>query len=217
MQGVVSLKEEIFLRKPFNVVRGNHVPCLDGIEEGYSIRKYNNQYQLTINVSAENIDNVFRKLCASVRSPGFLLLEHGTNAKIEDELRKSDNDPFHKDVYYLDGLEHEYFFQIYDQYKELLINDGEINFGFGSHVTMDEIFVGPYKIFTVFTDDIDKYFNTLSDLGIYQKDELKTVWDNITPESPGSRMTIKHNGIDIYKMVKLLTETGLYLAERRED
>jgi hypothetical protein len=105
---------------------------------------------MIINVSAENIDNVFKSLCARVRSPGLLLLEHGTNAENENELRKSDTDLFHKDVFYLDGLEHKYFFELFDQYKELLINDGEINFGLGAHIGVDEIFVGPYKIFTIF-------------------------------------------------------------------
>lgn len=205
------------MRKVFRVVRGNHVSCLDGIEEGYIISKYNDQYRVTINVSAENIDNVFRCLCSKVRTPGFLLLEHGTNAKIEKELRRSDSDPFHKDVYYLDGLEYESFLQLYGKYKELLINDGEINFGFGAHVGVDEVFVGPYKIFTIFTDDVDKYLNTLFSIGIPRKDELKTVWENLTHESPGGRATVEHNGIDIYKMVELLASSGLYLAERREE
>lgn len=205
------------MRKPFRIVKGNHVPCLEGIEEGYSIRKNKEFYQLTINVSAENIDSVFRSLCIKVRTPGFLLLEHGTNAKIEEQLRKSDMDPFHKDVYYLDGLDHASFFQLYDQYKELFINDGEINYGFGSHTGIDEVYIGPYKIFTIFTDEVEKYFSALLDVGIPRVDELKTVWQNFTETAPGGRMTIKHNGIDIYNMVELLTEKGLYLGERRED
>lgn len=198
-------------------MKGNHVPCLEGIEEGYTVRKNKEFYQLIINVSAENIDRVFRSLCMRIRTPGFLLLEHGTNTKIEEQLRKSDTDPFHKDVYYLDRLEHASFFQLYDKYKELLINDGEINYGFGSHTGMDEVYIGPYKIFTIFTDEVEKYFEVLSDVGIPKVEELKTVWQNFTKDAPGGRMTIKHNGIDIYKMVELLTEMGLYLGERRED
>ena len=61
-----------------------------------------------------------------------------------------------------------------------------------------------------FTDDIGKYFNTLFNLGISRKDELKTVWDNLTQVSPGIRMIIEHNGVDIYKMIELLKEKGLY-------
>lgn len=60
----------------YKVVKGNHVSCLDGIEESYSVRKINEYFQLTINVSAGNIDNVFSTLCTKVKTPAFLVLEH---------------------------------------------------------------------------------------------------------------------------------------------
>lgn len=203
--------------KPFSVVRGNHVPNLEGIVEGFSISSSNDFYQITINVSAENIDNVFQSLCEKVEKPGFLLIEHGTNANIEKQLRKSESDPFHKDVYYLDGLNGESFLDLYNEYKQLLIHDGMINFGFGSHIGMDEIFVGPYKIFTVFTDKVERYIEVLSGLGFIKIENIKTVWENFSETSPGSKMTIKNTGIDIYEMVERLTKKGLYLAENRED
>ncbi|MHC4401329.1 MAG: hypothetical protein ACYTG0_16780 [Planctomycetota bacterium] len=58
----------------------------------------------TVNVSAENIHDAFCRLASEVNEPAFLLLETGTHRDIEQELRKNDTDPFHKDVYYLDGL-----------------------------------------------------------------------------------------------------------------
>ena len=103
------------------------------------------------------------------------------------------------------------------RYKELLVHDGMINFGFGSHHGMDEIYVGKYKIFTIYTDEVQKYYDTLSLLGIPRVEELKTVWNNISEITPGRRSRIIHNGMDIYQMVELLTEKGLYFAERRED
>lgn len=205
------------MEKTFNVVKGNYIPNLDGIMEGYSIIQNDSLFQITVNVSAENIGNVFRRLCEKVKTPGFLLFEHGTNATIEKQLRKSDSDPFHKDVYYLDGLDWEVFLNLYNEYNELLINDGEINFGFGSHMGTDEVFVGPFKIFTIFTEELEKYIDVLSDLGFERLEDIRTVWDNFSESTPGSRNIIKHNGIDIYDMIELLTQRGLYLAERRED
>ena len=205
------------MKKTFTVVQGNHIPNLEGIMEGYSITQNNDFYQITINVSAENIDSVFKSLCKKVKTPGFLLLEHGTNENIEKQLRKSDLDPFHKDVYYLNGLDWESFLNLYIEFRELLVNDGEINFGYGSHTGVDEVFVGPYKIFTIFTEEVEKYIEVLSDLGFERVVDIKTVWNNFSEETPGGRMIIKHNSIDIYEMVELLTKKGLYLAERRED
>ena len=205
------------MKKPFTVVQGNYVSNLEGITEGYSITQNNGSYQVIINVSSENIDNIFQSLCKKVETPGFLLLEHGTNENIEKQLRKSDSDPFHKDVYYLDGLNWESFLNIYIEFRELLINDGEINFGFGSHNGMDEVFIGPYKIFTIFTHEVEKYIEVLSYLGFEKYEAIKTVWDNFIDSTPGERMIIKHNGNDIYEMIEMLTKKGLYFAERRED
>ncbi len=205
------------MNKPFNVVKGCHVTCLDGIEEGYIVRKINEYYQLSINVSAENIDDVFSALCTKINTPAFLVLEHGTNAAIEESLRECETDPFHKDIYYLDGLKTESFLQLYDQYKELLINDGFINYGYGSHKSTDEVFVGPYKIFTLYTNEIDKYIDTLIELSIPRVEVLKTVWDNVSIDTPASRMSVKYNEKDIYNMIEELTKTGLYFAQRQED
>ena len=113
----------------FKLATGVRVPDLNGIHEGYCIVKQQNYSVVTINVSAENIDPVFRSLCEKVRTPGFLLLEHGSRRDIEDELRKNDNDSLHKDVFYLDGLQYDIFLKLYEKYKELLVNDGMIRFG----------------------------------------------------------------------------------------
>ncbi|QNU68305.1 hypothetical protein EHE19_007835 [Ruminiclostridium herbifermentans] len=206
-----------FLKDGFNLVEGVHVSNLDGINEEYAIEEYENIFRITINVSAENIDSVFRELCARVRTPGFLMLEHGTNQNIEKQLRKSDTDPMHIDVFYLDGLESTAFFALYNQYNKLLVNDGVISFGFGSHICTDEVYVGPYKIFTIFTNETEKYIDVLKKYNIPQVHRVKTIWNNFSEESPGSRMTIKVNGIDIYEMIEQLSKKGLYLGERREE
>lgn len=201
----------------FQMAEGNQVTNLDGVQEGYTKKKENEYWHLEINVSAEHIGLLFHMLCQKVRQPSFLLLEHGTNQKEEKILRTSEQDPFHKDIFYLDGLDFQRFEELYNKYKELLVNDGEICFGLGSHNGMDEVYVGAYKIFTIFTDTPEKYEQVLERQGFISVDNLKTVWDVFSQENPGQRRCIKRNGIDIYDMVEELKAEGLYLAECRED
>lgn len=201
----------------FKMVRGCKVPDLRGIHEAYSIRTEERFYFFEINVSAENVETVFRELSAEVREPAFLVLEHGTNRFVEEELRKSDTDPFHKDVHYLDGLTYKGLMELFDKYGELLVNDGGSSFGFGSHKGIDEVLVTRYIIFNIYTDDPEKYENRLIKLGFNKEEVLKTVWDTFTPETPGECESIEINGLDIYGLVEQLNIMGMYLAERRED
>jgi hypothetical protein len=143
--------------------------------------------------------------------------EHGNNLDSVQVAPEGKTDPFHKDIYYLDGLETESFLQLYDQYKELLINDGFINYGYGSHKSTDEVFVGPYKLFTIYTNEMEKYIDTLIELSIPRIEVLINVWDNVSIDTPVSRMSVKYNEKDIYNMIVELSKTGLYFAQRQED
>ena len=203
----------------FQLPRGIEIENLDGIREGYSVSLSEGGFHVfTINVSANNILRVFTRLAAEVKQPGFLLLESGTHQDIEKQLRKNETDPFHRDVYYLDGLRWADADEIVDSYSELLVHDGEINFGFGSHDGHDEVFVGPYKVFSIYADQPEKYIAALTELQILRVDRLKTVWENFTPESPGRRKVLTgDSGTTIWDMIGELKQRGLYLAERRED
>lgn len=201
----------------FQMVQGNYVPSLQEIQEGYTKQYTGNYWCLVINVSAEHIEKLFCDLCTLVRQPSFLLFEHGTNANIEEQLRMSDQAPSHKDVFYIDGLDYARFEEIYNKYRELLVQDGEICFGLGSHDGIDEVYVGAYKIFNIYTDIPEKYEQVLHKEGFELLEEMKTVWETFTPDKPGMRKTVNINGIDIYEMIEELKEQGLYFAERREE
>lgn len=201
----------------FQIVEGNYVPNLQGVQEEYTKQFANTHWCIQINVSAEHIDELFRQLCSQVRQPSFLLFEHGANQKEEEQLRSSDQDPYHKDIFYIDGLDYKGFESIYGRYQELLVHDGEICFGLGSHDGIDEVYVGDYKIFTIFTDTPDKYQRILHKAGFEMSESMKTVWNNFTQDNPGQRRCVKKNGIDIYEMINELKEQGIYLAERRPE
>lgn len=202
----------------FQTVEDNFVANLDGVREGYTKRRENGFWCLQINVGAEHIDRLFRMLCGQVCQPSFLLLEHGTNQKEEETLRTSENAPFHKDVFYWNNPDYPKFEEIYDNYKELLIQDGEISFGLGSHTGIDEVYVGPpHKIFAVLTETPEKYEPILRKFNFPLLKEMKTVRNVFSRENPGQRRCVRKNGIDIYDMIGELTAQGLYLAERREE
>ncbi len=202
----------------FRLVRGVHVEDLSRIREGYSVRVSEEGHSVfTVNVSAERLRAVFERLTSLVVDPGFLVLEVGTNETVERSLRVSSDDPLHNDVFYLDGMTHRELLELMDRGGELLIHDGGIQFGYGSGSGKDEVFVRAYKILSVFADDPDKYHRALSELCIERVAKLRTVWDNFTPDSPGSRRVLDDGRRSIWDLIEELKGAGLYLAERRES
>jgi hypothetical protein len=189
---------------------------LGGIREAYSITKYDKGHRFTVNVSADNIEKIFMGIVSLLKEPLFLVLEIPANSQDEKKLRVSDNTPFHKDIFYLDGINYETFSNIYAEYQVLLENDGYISFGIGSH-NGEEVFVGRYKIFSIFVKETQRYVNLLNESGFLEVKELKTVRENITPEIPAKRKRVTVGELDIYKMVERLKELGLYFAECCED
>lgn len=203
--------------RTFKLPEGIEVANLSGIFEAYSVKRMpDGHYVFTLNVSAENIATVFCRLAAEVNEPAFLLFEMPTHRDIEEQLRKSDTDPFHRDIYYFDGLVWDNAKGIFDQYQYLLYNDGEVNFGLGSHEGHDEVFVAAYKIFHIYADDPRKYHEALKELGFEEVPQVKTVWENFSEQAPGRRLVLKNADPTIWQMVEQLKDRGLYLAERRE-
>lgn len=203
---------------PFRLVQGVEVANLSGLEEAYSVKLVPKGYHVfTVNVSAEKIPKAFRRLASEVAAPAFFLLELPTHRDVEEELRTSPSDPFHRDVYYMDGLTWPVAEDIFAGYEFLLTHDGEANFGYGSRVGRDEVFVGAYKIFYIYADNAEKYHVALRELGYQEVPQMKTVWDNFTQQSPGRRSVLTDTTPTIWQMAEQLKEKGLYLAERRAD
>jgi hypothetical protein len=57
----------------------------------------------------------------------------------------------------------------------------------------------------------------LKDLGFQKEENLKTIWQTFTRNSPGKRNVLVHAEKTIWQMIDELKKEGLYLAERRED
>ncbi|MBB6053933.1 hypothetical protein [Armatimonas rosea] len=203
---------------PFQLVRGVKVADLSGVHEGYSLLHAQEGYWVfTVNVSAENLKRDFYRLAGEVSGRGFLVLERGTPKAVEEKLRKRPSDPLHVDVYYLDGQTWATVKPLIERFEETLFCDGEINFGYGSHVNNDEVFVGAYKRIAIYAVDPQKYETALRELGIPREDALRTVWDTLSPSNPGSRHALKDTPFTIQQVFEHLEPKGLHFAEHRLD
>lgn len=202
----------------FKLSQGIHVADLAGIEEAYSVKLVpDGFYVFTVNVSADNIPKMFRRLASEVAEPAFWLLELPTHRDVEEQLRTTPSDPFHRDVWYLDGLTWQVAQGIFDCYEQLLTHDGEANFGYGSHAGHDEVLVGAYKVFYIYADEPEKYHSALRERGYDEVPRVKTVWENFTQETPGRRSVLTNANPTIWQMAEQLKAHGMYLAERRPD
>jgi len=157
--------------------------------------------------------HVFARLITLLEEPLFFVLEAGTHRDEERRLRKKDSDPFHKDVWYLDNISMKEAVRIWRENEDLLNHDGMVNFGIGSK--SEEVLVGAYKLLSVYTASPSRFRTALRELGFLEESRLKTVWDNITAECPGSRTVLEKDGKTIWRLISELQERGLYLAERR--
>lgn len=195
----------------FELIQGVSVTDLTGIESAYSV----GEGYIDAVLSAELIRPALEALLRLLDEPHFFYLELPCDEKKENELRKSKRDPMHVDVYYLDNCTREVTLAILDRYGDLLINDGLVRFGFGSHKTNDEVDVLKYQQIVVYGGE--RYAAAFKGLGLPQTGELKTMWDNFTPETPGACSNVEIEGEKIYDIPDLLQDAGMYYAETREE
>ncbi|MGW8179092.1 MAG: hypothetical protein ACWGQW_10055, partial [bacterium] len=203
-------------RSEFLLPDGIEITSLKGIHEGYSESLADDGYYIfTINVSADNISRYFLTLSELVKEPAFFLVEMGLNESEERQLRHKETDPFHKAIYYLDGIDFKKAEAFFLTHERLLVHDGMVNFGFGSHQGHDEVFVGGYKTFTIYADSPEKYRSALAELGVPVVSGIRTVWDNFNQNSPGRRNALQEKP-NIWDMLEQMKSEGFYRAETRE-
>lgn len=199
----------------FKLAKGVTVANLEGISEGYSQQIIDpGKFVITVNVSAERLADIYLGLCSLIKTHSFAFVQIPTNEKDEIKIRQSPQDPFHDDLYYLDGLTYEVYQTIFQKFAGFFVDDGQITFGFGSHTEYDEVFVGRYKVVTIYADDPAKYVHYLEAQRFPRRDPLRTVFDNLSEKTPGATHSIKINGKSIYDLIEVLQKGGFYFAER---
>lgn len=199
------------------MISGCVVPKNDLLSEQYDIQQQQDLFRFTANVHAHKIKEVFQHFITMQTEPLFFILELPTNGADEHCLRKSDTDPMHVDVYYIDGLDADQALTLLTRYGELLINDGISRFGFGVHDDSAELMLGKYNSLTLWTDRIERYQDFFAAHQIPRVEKCFCAWDTFTSGSPGKSMTITVAGKTVYDLPDDLKDQGIYFAERREE
>lgn len=200
-----------------NLVQGCKVPCVNLLSEQYQVRCNEESAQFLANINVEKMEEVFQHFIVMQEEKLFFILELPTLADEEDKLRKSDHDPMHKDVYYIDGLSCEEALTLMIRYGKLLINDGISRFGFGIHDGSAELMLDKYNVVSLWTKQTEKYKDFFSAHNIMEVDECLTAWETFSQDVPGECSRIEIDGKTVYDLIPELSQWGIYMAERRED
>jgi len=193
----------------FKTASGVTIPFTDKIKEEFEV----SDRGIAFNMSIEKLGSFLCEFLDMLTEPMFFVLEVPLNQNEEEKLRKDDTYPFHKKVCYLDGQSKEQIKSILNQYGELLLNDGILQFAFYSHDTMEGIYIRKYKLAYIFSQNPSRHFEMLQKYGIVQTDKLVTVWDTFTHEAPGQARSIKVDSIDAYILLDELKKLGMYEAK----
>ena len=205
------------MKPKFEVVRGVRVPESSGVTESYACAtsQRGKKPVLSVNVTASKIASMFRTLGALVTEPGFFVIEVPVHQSVEEALNQSGSQGLHVDVYFKDGMTWTQADALFSRFEELLVNDGEVSFGFGSHEDGSEVFVGPYKVFRVYGAAPERFASALQTSGFPRVERLRTVCDYFSQDRPGTRSVLRDLRPTIYEMVDLLKAEGFYLHGQR--
>ena len=197
----------------FKTASGVFVPLTEMIKEEFQVF----EKSILLNLSFEKIDSFIEKFLNQLSQPLFFVLEIPLSQQEESELRKNDDDPFHKKVCYLDGQSKEQIKDIMCKYGSVLLNDGISQFAIASHTTGDEIYIQKYKLISIFSSCPTEYIEFLKSYGLTETDNLLTVWDTFSNETPGNVQRIEIDGMNIFNVYDELVKMGMYVAKIVED
>ncbi len=193
--------------------KGCKVPLNEKLFEGYE-RSGNTIYA---NVDADKIIDVLKHFITIHNELLFFILELPTKLDDEKRIQSGVMNNFHKDIYYIDGCSQEKALAILEQIGELLVNDGLCSFGFGGHLSNNEIMIGKYNLVSIYEKKqgtFDRFFEA-HDIKIVE--QLISAWDIFTREQPGESECINTDGKNVFDIPEMLKEWGMYFAERRDD
>lgn len=194
-----------------NLRKGSCVQNQDQLSEGYQL----DGLQVIANIGADKIVDLLHRFIYMYDEPMFFILELHTNQQNETESPQGQIQSFHNDVYYIDGCSKEDALMILDRVGELLINDGLCSFGFGCHYTKDEVMIEKYNVVRINSSDVQKFSTFFEQLQVPQVEHLITAWNTFTQDQPGESFSVKMNGKDAYDIPEILSDMGIYFAERR--
>ncbi len=193
------------------MIRGCNVNKCNELYEQYQ----SDENGFTANVNASKIGKLLEEFISMQSEKLFFILELPASAQREQELRTSNTFPFHKEVYYIDGLSNKKALELIRNYGEILIHDGLTEFGFGVHDGSSEIMCYKYNVVKIWTKDPNRYTPLFSKMDIPFAKHCTTAWETFNENNPGDSWALTINGMSAYDVLHELETWNIYLAEIR--
>lgn len=190
----------INLSVDFTLAQGCQLAGTKGVHEAYQIKEKN----ILCNISSENLYGTLNKLIKQLSEPLFFFIE------IPNDKADADNDS--KDVYYLDNCTTDVILAILKRYGDILLNDGIVEFGFGSLKDNDEICIMHYKVTSIYSENIVKYSKCLNELKFPKEDTIVTAWDMFCDTNTDTCTTVECEGENYLNIIENLEEVGMYFS-----
>lgn len=190
---------------------GSSVPKHEQLSEGFQF----DGSRIIANVGVDKIRELLFNFIEIHDEPMFFILELHTNRENEAVNQQGQVQDFHNDVYYVDGCLKEEAQAILNRVGEILFNDGLCSFGFGCHDSKDEVVLHKYNLAVIHSSDLQKFTSFFQRLQIPQVEMLVTAESTFTQDQPSSSVSVSTNGEDAYDIPEILSDFGIYFAERR--
>lgn len=121
------------------------------------------------------------------------------------------------DIYYVDGCTRPVLQAIVSRYGNLLSEDGDVRFGFSSHESEEQVYVGDLKTVQVYTASPQTVQKLLEKYEIPEEPGCLKLWDILSDENPCELIHVEVEEENIFDLPELLSEAGIYFSGRRED
>lgn len=192
----------------FQTALGVTIPFPDKIQEQFQVYEGKSIYA---NISFEKLKPILTEFYHNLPEPLFFVLQ--LPLSIHEERKLKDSNTFHQEVCYLDGQTKSQIDDIIEKYGQILLEDGMSQFAVASHVNNEEIFIQKYKLTAFYSSSPRRFIPFLQRYGLTETDNLITVWNTFSQETPGECRRVSINGFDVYDVAEQLKKQGLYRAK----
>lgn len=192
----------------FQTAPGVTIPFPDKIQEQFQVYEGKSIYA---NISFEKLKPILTEFYHNLPEPLFFVLQ--LPLSIHEERKLKDSNTFHQEVCYLDGQTKSQIDDIIEKYGQILLEDGMSQFAVASHVNNEEIFIQKYKLTAFYSSSPRRFIPFLQRYGLTETDNLITVWNTFSQETPGECRRVSINGFDVYDVAEQLKKQGMYRAK----
>lgn len=192
----------------FQTAPGVTIPFPDKIQDEFKVYDGKSIYA---NISFEKLKPMLTEFYHSLPEPLFFVLQ--LPLSIHEERKMGDSNTFHQEVCYLDGQTKSQIDDIMEKYGQILLEDGMSQFAVASHVNNEEMFIQKYKLTAFYSSSPRRFIPFLKRYGLTETDNLITVWNTFSQETPGECRRVSINGFDVYDVAEQLKKQGMYRAK----